>query len=201
MHEVLSTYPNWETTIAPRLILGLWHPKFVAPALSILPQVQLCFIGIDLSLAQCTTFWNACNAFSITFPVLASSEGEKFRERCNKEGKSIYTWTCNQQEQWALAANWNVKVVMTDTPIPYLAERKAVIGMLSTLLLVLLNSCSLIFWFCCSESKVPLVPRDVWFMWRSFYYYSIAGWFFKRAFWKRLERLGGPMAPYIDLTA
>lgn len=131
MRTILSAYPNWETTIAPRLILGLWHPKFVAPALSILPELKRCFIGIDLTLAQYSTFWNACHAFSIAFPILAGPGGEKFRERCKKEGKSLYTWTCNRQEQWALAASWNLDVVMTDTPIPYMTERKTVIGTFS----------------------------------------------------------------------
>ena len=128
MRAVLSAHEGWETTIAPRLILGLWHPKFVHLAVEILPNVKRCFIGVDLTLAQYPVFWNACDAFSIAFPSLATAEGERFRQRCKYEGKDIFTWTCNRQEEWAMAAAWNLDVVMTDTPTHYLAERKAVTG-------------------------------------------------------------------------
>jgi phosphatidylglycerol phospholipase C len=128
MRAILSAHENWETTIAPRLILGLWHPKFVGHAVEILPNIKRCFIGMDLTLAQYPIFWNACDAFSISFPALATADGELFRQRCKSDGKDIFTWTCNRQEEWALAAAWNLDVVMTDTPSHYLAERKAVTG-------------------------------------------------------------------------
>ncbi|KAF8323086.1 PLC-like phosphodiesterase [Clavulina sp. PMI_390] len=176
MHEVLSSQPDWETTLAPRIILGLWHPKFIAPALTILPQVQRCFIGIDIYLAQRPAFWDSMHAYSIAFPMLASSEGQKFRERCRKEGKKVYTWTCNSQEQWAMAAKWELDVVMTDTPIPYMLERAKVF-----------------------QLKKPIVPRDPWFMWKSLWYYPFVGWLARQLVWRRLERFGGPIAPYLGI--
>jgi len=176
MRAILSAHENWETSIAPRLILGLWHPKFVGHAVEILPNIKRCFIGMDLTLAQYPIFWNACDAFSISFPALATAEGELFRQRCKCDGKDIFTWTCNRQEEWALAAAWNLDVIMTDTPSHYLAERKAV-----------------------TESEQPIVPRDAWFMWKSLHYYSLLQWLARRDIWKRLEQFGGPLAPYIDL--
>lgn len=129
MRKILaSESPDWERTIAPRLILGLWHPKFIAPATSILPSVKRCFIGIDLRLAQQPVFWDAVDSYSIAFPALSTREGRKFIEKCKKAGKGIYTWTCNRQEEWVTAAKWGIDVVMTDTPIPYMAERRAVVG-------------------------------------------------------------------------
>lgn len=174
MRAILVAHPTWETTLAPRMILGLWHPKFIGPALTILPELKRCFIGIDLSLAQCSTFWNACHSFSIVFMILSTPEGKTFRERCQKEGKELYAWTLNREEQWALAAEWNLDVVMTDTPIQYMAARKTVL-----------------------ESNTPLVPKDPWFMWKSIYYYTFAHWFVRRRVWARLEKFGGPLGPYM----
>jgi len=175
MKKILaSTSPDWESTIAPRLILGLWHPKFVAPSLTILPSLKKCFIGIDLTLAQYPVFWDSCDAFSIAFPILASSQGKAFREKCKSKGKSLYTWTCNKQEEWATAASWGIDVVMTDVPIPYMAERRAVV-----------------------EAKKPIVPRDSWFMWRSLFYYTPVHWIVTILMRKRLVKLGGPITAWI----
>lgn len=129
MRKILASQsPDWESTIAPRLILGLWHPKFIAPALTILPSVKRCFIGIDLNLAQRPVFWDNVDSYSIAFPALATPRGRAFIEKCKKGGKGVYTWTCNRQEEWVTAAKWGIDVVMTDTPIPYMAERRAVVG-------------------------------------------------------------------------
>lgn len=129
MRAALAAHENWEITIAPRLILGFAHPKFVPHAITILPNIKRCFIGIDLKLAQYPIFWDACDAFSIAFPILATAEGERFRQRCNREGKNIFAFMCNRQEEWAMAAAWGLDVVMTDTPTRYIAEFKAANGM------------------------------------------------------------------------
>jgi len=174
MRAVLSTHENWETTIAPRLILGIYHPKFVAHAMTILPNVKMCFIGIHLTLAQRPLFWEACDAFSIPFPFFTTAEGDRFRQRCKSEGKYIIAWMCNRQEEWAMAAAWGLDVVITDKIAPYVAERKAA-----------------------TESNLPILPRDPWFMWKSWRYYSVLHWIARYIIWRKLERLGGPIAPYV----
>jgi phosphatidylglycerol phospholipase C len=128
IRAVLSTHENWETTIAPRLILGICHPRFVAHAMTILPNIKICFIGIHLTLAQCPLFWEACDAFSIPFPVFTTAEGDRFRQRCKSEGKHIIVWMCNRQEEWVMAAAWGLDVIMTDKVAPYVTERKGATG-------------------------------------------------------------------------
>lgn len=68
------------------------------------------------------------HAFSVAFEILSSGEGERFRERCRREGKGLYTWTLNAQEQWAVATRWGVDVVMTDKPLDYMAVMKQALG-------------------------------------------------------------------------
>jgi len=177
MRTILSQHDKWETTLAPRLILGLWHPKFIPAALSLLPSLKRCFIGIDLDLAQAPVFWDACHAYSIAFPMLATAYGAAFRARCRQGGKELYTWTLNSQEEWVTSAEWGVDVVMTDTPLAYLDVRRAM-----------------------SESSTPIAPLDPWFAWKHYKYYTLAHWFFRSVIRKRLERFGGPLAPYLAVA-
>ena len=76
MHEVISAQPNWETDLAPRILLGLWHPRFIPQAKAILPYCRRSYIGISTNVAR-TYFWDACDAFSINFATLASWEGQR----------------------------------------------------------------------------------------------------------------------------
>jgi phosphatidylglycerol phospholipase C len=128
MRKALERYPGWEESIAPRIVLGLWHPKFVDPALSILPSLRRCFIGVHLGLAQAPVFWDTCDAFSISFPLLTIGEGPAFRAKCKSAGKKLYAWTMNRPEEWALGIEWGVDVIMTDTPNAYIAFRKRMQG-------------------------------------------------------------------------
>lgn len=126
MHDIISVHPNWQTDLAPRLILGLWHPKFIHPAKTILPDLKRCYIGILFDLAESDIIFNNVDAFSIAFPILCSPQGARFREKVREAGKGLYVWTLNRQEEWVESAEWQVDVVMTDKPDAYLAWRKSI---------------------------------------------------------------------------
>lgn len=78
MHQTISSQTDWKTALAPRIILGLWHPAFIVPAKTHLPYLSLSHIGLSLEIAR-EYFWDSCDAFSMLFVSLASSEGERFR--------------------------------------------------------------------------------------------------------------------------
>lgn len=128
MQTIISAYPSWQTDLAPRLILGLWHPKFMEPAKTILPDLKRCFIGVLLDLAESPIIFDNVEAFSIAFPFLCSPQGLLFRQKVNKAGKGLYVWTLNRQEEWVESAEWQVDVVMTDKPDAYLVVRQAIEG-------------------------------------------------------------------------
>lgn len=75
MHAILSAQPHWETTLAPRLLLGLWHPKFLAPAKQLLPYCRRSYIGADTTMAR-RYFWDDVEVFSMLFASLATADGE-----------------------------------------------------------------------------------------------------------------------------
>jgi len=113
MHEVISTQPNWETTLAPRILLGLWHPRFIGYAKERLPYCRRSYIGISTHVAR-KYFWNDCHAFSMSFGSLTSMDGQRFRDECKAAGKNLMVWTVNQPDHMMEAVRWNVNAIITD---------------------------------------------------------------------------------------
>ncbi|KAF5363682.1 hypothetical protein D9756_000159 [Leucocoprinus leucothites] len=119
---VVTSQPSWETVLAPRILLGLWHPKFIEPAKRLLPFCQRSFIGFSIYVAR-KYFWNHCDAFSVSFMTLASWEGQKFREDCLKAGKYLLVWTVNDPAYMMEAVRWGVGGIITDVTNTWLDLR------------------------------------------------------------------------------
>ncbi|KIY71144.1 PLC-like phosphodiesterase [Cylindrobasidium torrendii FP15055 ss-10] len=113
LNGIISQQPDWETALAPRILLGLWHPGFIAPAKKHLPYCRRSHIGANLSVSR-KYFWADCHVFSVKFSILASADGEKFREECKAAGKQILVWTVNRPEEMIEAARWGVHSILTD---------------------------------------------------------------------------------------
>ena len=97
MHKTISAQPDWETALAPRILLGLWHPSFLPHAKTHLPYCRRSYIGQDIAVAR-KYFWDSCDVFSIKFSTLAMADGAKFRKDCKAAGKRVMAWTVNNPE-------------------------------------------------------------------------------------------------------
>ena len=78
MKQVVQSYDNYETALSPRLILGIWHPCFLAPALAHVPTLRRVHIGGSPTAAR-TYFWEHCDGFSMWFASLVGAEGQALR--------------------------------------------------------------------------------------------------------------------------
>src|SRR5258705_527924 len=76
MHHIIAQQPNWETTLAPRILLGLWHPRFIAFAKARLPYCRRSYIGNSTYIAR-KYFWDDCHTFSMSFGTLTTADGER----------------------------------------------------------------------------------------------------------------------------
>lgn len=74
MHKIISAQPDWETKLAPRLLLGLWHPRFLSFAKANLPYCRRSYIGNSPYIAR-RYFWNNVDVFSMAFPALTTTDG------------------------------------------------------------------------------------------------------------------------------
>ena len=77
MDKTITSYPDWKDKLAPRIILGLWHPRFLSAAKAYLPYCRRSHIGAGPNIAR-KYFWDDCDAFSMWFPGLATADGEKW---------------------------------------------------------------------------------------------------------------------------
>ncbi|WVR07619.1 hypothetical protein IAU60_004661 [Kwoniella sp. DSM 27419] len=113
MSRIIKQYPDHATTLSPRIILGLWHPLFIPPALKYLPQCRRYHIGFSIPIAK-KYFWDACEGFSMCFPLLMPADGQAFIKEANAAGKEITVWTVNDENEMRIAMQWGVKAVLTD---------------------------------------------------------------------------------------
>ncbi|KAI9064831.1 PLC-like phosphodiesterase [Trametes sanguinea] len=124
MHKIISAQPDWETALAPRILLGLWHPSFLPHAKAHLPYCRRSYIGQDIAVAR-KYFWDSCDVFSIKFSTLAMADGVKFRKDCKQAGKRIMAWTVNDPEHMVEAVRWGIDVIITDVTRTWLDLRSA----------------------------------------------------------------------------
>ncbi|KZT29367.1 PLC-like phosphodiesterase [Neolentinus lepideus HHB14362 ss-1] len=113
LKKTIIAHENWEALLAPRILLGLWHPRFLRPAETILPNLKRSYIGVSPYIAR-KYFWESCDAFSIHFSILASWDGEKFRKEAQAAGKKILVWTVNEPKHMMECVRWNVDAILTD---------------------------------------------------------------------------------------
>lgn len=124
MNDIITSQADWETTLAPRILLGLWHPRFLTFAKHRLPYCRRSYIGNSITIAR-KYFWNDCHTFSIAFAALTTADGQKFREECKAAGKNIMVWTVNEPAHMMEAVRWGVSVIITDATKTWLDLRAA----------------------------------------------------------------------------
>jgi len=122
MHDIISQQPNWETLLAPRILLGLWHPRFIAFAKARLPYCRRSYIGNSTYIAR-KYFWKDCHTFSMSFGSLTTADGERFRKECKTAGKNLMVWTVNLPDHMMEAVRWEVNVIITDVTKTWLDLR------------------------------------------------------------------------------
>jgi len=122
MHEIISAQPDWQANLAPRIVLGLWHPRFIVFAKARLPYCRRSYIGLSTYNAR-KYFWNDCDAFSIAFAALTTIDGQKFIEECKSSGKSLMVWTVNDPSHMMEAVRWGVDAIITDVTNTWLDLR------------------------------------------------------------------------------
>ncbi|SHO76892.1 Similar to S.cerevisiae protein PGC1 (Phosphatidyl Glycerol phospholipase C) [Malassezia sympodialis ATCC 42132] len=169
MGEVVHQFPNYENDLAPRLILGLWHPKFIQPAKHHVPMLRRAHIGASPADAV-KYFWNDCDAFSIRFPSLVGAEGQAFLRKAREANKDVMVWTVNRKDEMVEAARYGVKAILTD----YTAD-----------LHKLRDEMKVDFDAVHRQNVSP------WFSWASLRYYAPAVYTYQRACRFEVERHAG----------
>jgi len=124
MHAEISSHPDWETALAPRILLGLWHPRFLAFAKARLGYCRRSYIGNSPYVAR-KYFWRDVDTFSMAFSALTTVGGQRFRRECKAGGKRVMVWTVNEPNHMMEAVRWGVDAILTDVTKTWLDMRTA----------------------------------------------------------------------------
>jgi len=174
MNKAILEHPNWETDLAPRIVLGLWHPVFLTPAAQHLPYVRRSHIGMSPYIAR-DFFWDEVDSFSMNFAALCTSEGERFRKEVQAAGKKLMVWTVNAPEHMMECVRWGADAIITDVTATWVDFHKALSEDYD-------------------KAAAPYEgPRGRLFLWTSPIFFTplqILGWNFQKS---RLEKAAGLM--------
>ncbi|KAH9460666.1 hypothetical protein Pst134EB_008830 [Puccinia striiformis f. sp. tritici] len=168
----IERFQDHALLLSPRLVLGMYHPKFLEPAARLLPDLKRIHIGVSPSMAR-NYFWEACEGFSMKFSCLVGWEGLLFRKDCQKAGKSIMVWTVNDRQEMIEACKWGVDAILTDKTKYYLALRQQMKA----------------DWSAVAAETSALFPYT------SIHYNGLVSWLFGRLIFYYLYRLAGPFQP------
>jgi len=117
--------PDWQTLLAPRLLLGIWHPIFLESAHRYLPLFKRYHIGFSPAVAR-RFFWDVCDGFSLNFGMLVGAEGQAFLADARAAGKEVCVWTVNDPAEMKVAMTWGVKAILTDKVDVFINLKKQV---------------------------------------------------------------------------
>ncbi|KAI0751086.1 PLC-like phosphodiesterase [Daedaleopsis nitida] len=173
LHEIISAQPNWQTDLAPRIVLGVWHPRFIPHAKAILPYCKLSYIGISIANAR-EYFWDSCDVFSLNFTIWASWEGQRFLRECREAGKKTMAWTVNDPVEMIEAVRWGVDVILTDKTKDWLDLRETLR----------------------TDYDSVLARHSSMFLWTSAKFYFPARMLWEGRMSRRLQRFGGPFRKF-----
>ncbi|CAH7675156.1 glycerophosphoryl diester phosphodiesterase [Phakopsora pachyrhizi] len=170
--QSIEKFEDHENLLSPRLVLGLWHPKFIEPSVRMLPHLRKSYIGCSPSLAR-KYFWDACDSFSMKFSCLVGSEGSAFRQACKDDSKTLLVWTVNDRQEMIEASKWGVSAILTDRTKDYLELRREMQD----------------DWESISAETTALFPYS------SIHYSSIMTWISSTKAFYNLTKLAGPFQP------
>lgn len=169
MDKIVRKFPGYEKELAPRLILGLWHPKFLAPAKKHVPTLFRAHIGASPADAL-KYFWDDCGAFSLCFPALVTGEGQAFLKRAKEANKDVMVWTVNRIDEMIEATRWGVKAIITDrTDVLHKLREEMAQDFVAT-------------------EKKYVSP---WFRWANYRYYTPTAWMYGQMCSHNVEERAG----------
>ncbi|KAF9201227.1 hypothetical protein BGZ49_008553, partial [Haplosporangium sp. Z 27] len=97
-----------------QIVLGLWHPKFLAAADKYLPKFSRVHIGFNIELARKHFPPSTVDGYSINFMILYTPEGRQFIKEMQVAGKPILAWTVNDIAEARECVKMGVDYVLTD---------------------------------------------------------------------------------------
>lgn len=118
MHQYISAQENYLETLAPRLILGVWHTAFIEPAARILPYCQLHHLSCSTEIARSHFF--ELEGFNFSYAILKTKKGQAFLKDAMAAGKKILVWNLTETHEYFLdVLEWGLYGSSTFVPLVF----------------------------------------------------------------------------------
>lgn len=102
---------------ASRLILGIWHHKFLPYCETHLATLPITHIGLHTSYARSHFLRNPqISSFNLQLFSLVTSSQQNFVREAHALGKQVYVWTVNDEQSMRYCIHLKVDAILSDDP-------------------------------------------------------------------------------------
>lgn len=100
-----------------RIILGIWHHKFLPYCDSHLPKLPISHIGLHTSYARSYFLHNPqVSSFNMQLSSLYTQSQQNFVTEAHGLGKQVYVWTVNDEQSMRYCIHLKVDAILSDDP-------------------------------------------------------------------------------------
>lgn len=100
-----------------RLVLGVWHHKFLPSCRRYLPDLHITHIGLHTSYARRYFLRNPqVSSFNLQLYALVTASQQNFVAEAHALGKQTYIWTVNDAESMRFCVKIKVDAILSDDP-------------------------------------------------------------------------------------
>ncbi|KAG9304263.1 hypothetical protein G9A89_019825 [Geosiphon pyriformis] len=97
-----------------RIMLGIWHPKFLPSARKYLTEIPIVNIGTSIYIAR--AYFSDVDGYNLLALTLAGHDGKRFLQEAHEANKPVFVWTVNSEGYAKDCHRWGVDAIMTDKP-------------------------------------------------------------------------------------
>jgi len=108
---------------AARVVLGVWHARYLPLCAALLPGFAVAFIGVSTGYAR--RFLAVPNvAFNMLVDVLVGPMGAGFLRAAKAKGRPVFAWTVNDKKKMRWCVRKGLDGVVTDDPKMFMEVRE-----------------------------------------------------------------------------
>jgi len=108
-----------------KILLGIWHPRFLPHCAQHLPELRITNISLSLSYSKKYFLHSPqVQSFNLFLPMLYGNTGEEFIQQARDMNKSVFVWTVNNPDWMKWSIHLKVDGVLTNDPPKFKAVLK-----------------------------------------------------------------------------
>lgn len=117
LEETLKSTNSDMSFWASRIVLGIWHHKFLPYCETYLPQLPITHIGLHTHYARSHFLHHPqISSFNLQLYSLVTASQQRFIKEAHALGKPVYVWTVNDERSMRYCMHLKVDAILSDDP-------------------------------------------------------------------------------------